>query len=55
MAVHWPAGIPALVVTAVLGALLGLELGVCRLAPIHLRQALVVVLVVVGATMMVAA
>jgi len=50
-ATHWPAGIPVLVITAVFGALIGSELGVRCLAPIHLRKVLAVVLVVAGAKM----
>ncbi|MEN8108243.1 MAG: sulfite exporter TauE/SafE family protein [Pseudomonadota bacterium] len=50
-ATHWPAGIPVLVVTAVLGALIGSELGARRLAPAHLRRALAGVLVVAGVKM----
>ena len=50
-ATHWPAGIPVLVVAAMLGALIGTELGTRRLAPAHLRKVLAVVLVVAGAKM----
>jgi len=50
-ATQWPAGIPLLVVTAMLGGLIGAELGAHRLAPAHLRQALAVVLAVAGAKM----
>jgi len=50
-ATHWPTGIPVLVVAAMLGALIGTELGTRRLAPAHLRKVLAVVLVVAGAKM----
>jgi uncharacterized membrane protein YfcA len=43
--------IPVLVVTAMLGGLIGAELGACRLAPMRLRKVLAVVLVVAGAKM----
>lgn len=48
---QWPAGIPVLVVTAVLGGLIGAELAARRLAPTHLRKVLAVVLAVAGAKM----
>ena len=54
-AIHWPPGIPVLVVTAMLGGLIGAEFGARRLAPIHLRKALAVVLAVAGAKMIAAA
>lgn len=47
----WPAGIPILVITAVVGGLIGSELGVRRLAPLKLRKALAVVLAVAGIKM----
>ena len=50
-ATQWPAGIPVLVVTAVLGGLIGAELGAHRLAPMHLRKVLALVLAVAGAKM----
>jgi uncharacterized membrane protein YfcA len=50
-ATHWPAGIPLLVVTAMLGGLIGAELGTRRLAPTHMRKVLAVVLAVAGAKM----
>ena len=50
-ATHWPAGIPVLVVTAVLGGLIGAELAVRGLAPIRLRKVLAVVLAVAGMKM----
>ena len=54
-ATQWPAGIPVLVVTAMLGGLIGAELAARRLAPTHLRKALAVVLAVAGAKMIAAA
>jgi uncharacterized membrane protein YfcA len=48
---HWPAGIPVLVVTAVVGGLIGSELGARRLAPMHLRKVLALVLAIAGAKM----
>jgi uncharacterized membrane protein YfcA len=54
-ATQWPAGIPVLVVTAMLGGLIGAELGARRLAPKHLRKVLAVVLAVAGAKMIAAA
>ena len=45
---QWPAGIPVLVVTAILGGMVGAELATYRLAPTHLRTALAVVLMVTG-------
>ena len=45
---QWPAGIPVLVVTAILGGMVGAELATYRLAPTHLRTALAVVLMVAG-------
>ena len=50
-ATQWPAGIPVLVVTAVLGGLIGAELGARRLAPKHLRKVLALVLAVAGVKM----
>lgn len=47
----WPSGIPVLVITAVAGALIGSELGMRRLAPVHLRKVLAVVLAVAGMKM----
>jgi uncharacterized membrane protein YfcA len=54
-ATQWPAGIPVLVVTAMLGGLVGAELGARRLAPTHLRKVLAFVLAVAGAKMIVTA
>jgi uncharacterized membrane protein YfcA len=51
-ATQWPAGIPVLVAAAVVGGLMGSELGARRLAPIHLRKVLAVVLAVAGAKML---
>ena len=48
---HWPAGIPVLVVAAVVGGLIGSELGVRRLAPIKLRKTLALVLAIAGIKM----
>lgn len=50
-ATQWPAGIPLLVVTAVLGGLIGAELGAHRLAPTHLRKVLALILAVAAAKM----
>lgn len=50
-ATQWPAGIPVLVMTAMLGGLVGAELGARRLAPTRLRKVLAVVLAVAGAKM----
>ena len=50
-ATQWPVGIPVLVVTAVLGGLIGSELSARRLAPTHLRKVLAVVLAVAGVKM----
>ena len=47
----WPADIPVLVITAVLGAVIGSELGLRRLAPVRLRKVLAVVLAIAGAKM----
>lgn len=48
-AVQWPAGIAVLAAAAVLGGLIGAELGARRLAPPRLRQVLAVVLAIAGA------
>jgi uncharacterized membrane protein YfcA len=50
-ATYWPVGIPMLVVTAMLGGLIGAEMGARRLAPSHLRKALAGVLMVAGVKM----
>jgi len=47
----WPAGIPILVITALTGGLIGSELCARKLAPIILRKALVIVLVIAGIKM----
>ena len=47
----WPAGIPVLVVAALLGAVIGSELGVRRIAPPHLMKMLGVVLAIAAAKM----
>jgi uncharacterized membrane protein YfcA len=44
----WPSGIVPLVITAVLGAAIGSELGLRRLATVRLRRVLAVVLTVAG-------
>lgn len=51
----WPAGLPVLVATAVLGALIGSELGARQLAPGWIRKLLGVVLLIAGARMIHAA
>lgn len=48
----WPSGIPLLVITAVLGAVIGSELGLRRLATVRLRRVLAVVLVIAGLKLM---
>ena len=48
---NWPAGIPLFTGAALLGALLGAELGARRVAPVRLRKALGVVLAIAGAKM----
>lgn len=45
----WPDGVPAFVAVAVVGGLIGSELGVRRLSPRSLRKVLAVVLIVAGA------
>lgn len=47
----WPVGIPVLVIAALAGGLIGSELGVRRLAPVKLRNALALVLAVAGIKM----
>jgi hypothetical protein len=44
----WPSAIAPLVITAVLGAAIGSELGLRRLATVRLRRVLAVVLTVAG-------
>ncbi len=51
----WPKSMPWLVAVAVVGALLGSELAVRRLAPVRLRQLLGVVLVIAGLKMILTA
>jgi len=51
----WPVGIPVLVIAAVIGGLVGSELGVRRLAPVKLRKALAIVLAIAGIKMIVTA
>jgi uncharacterized membrane protein YfcA len=48
----WPSGIPLLVITAVLGALIGSELGLRRLPSVRLRKVLAVVLTIAGLKLM---
>lgn len=50
-ATSWPTGIPVLVVAALLGAVVGSELGVRRIAPPHLMKMLGVVLAIAAAKM----
>jgi uncharacterized membrane protein YfcA len=50
----WPSGIPLFVVAALIGALIGSELGVRRLAPVKLRKLLGVVLVIASLKMLLA-
>jgi uncharacterized membrane protein YfcA len=52
---EWPAGIPALVIAAVAGGLIGSELGAKRLSPVRLRKALAIVLAIAGIKMIVTA
>lgn len=49
VAVTWPAQLPLLMVAALIGAVIGSELAVRRLAPLTLRRLLGVVLVIAGA------
>jgi len=48
---QWPDGIPLLVLAALLGAIIGSELCVRRLAPNYLRKVLAVVLAIAGTKM----
>lgn len=48
---HWPAQLPALMLAALAGAVIGSELAVRRLAPVTLRRVLGVVLVIAAAKM----
>jgi len=48
---EWPDGIPALVITALIGAIIGSELCLRRLAPDHLRKVLAIVLAIAGIKM----
>jgi uncharacterized membrane protein YfcA len=52
MTEKWPQGIPALVIAALAGALIGSELCVRRLAPDQLRKALAIVLAIAGFKML---
>lgn len=51
----WPAGVPALVLAALIGGVVGSELAVRRLAPVQLKKLLAVVLLIAGAKMLLAA
>jgi uncharacterized membrane protein YfcA len=48
----WPAGVPALVVAALIGGAVGSELALRRLAPVQLKKLLAVVLVIAGGKML---
>ena len=48
---QWPGGIPVLVVTALVGGIIGSELCLRRLAPNQLRKVLAIVLAIAGAKM----
>lgn len=52
---QWPVGIPAMVVAAVAGGMIGAEFGARRLAPAHLRKVLALVLAIAGIKMIVSA
>lgn len=47
----WPAGIPTLIIAAIIGGIVGSELGTRRLAPTKLRKTLAVVLAIAGIKM----
>lgn len=51
-ATTWPAGVPALVVAALIGGVVGSELAVRRLAPVQLKKLLALVLVIAGGKML---
>lgn len=51
----WPAGIPALVIAAVFGGLIGSELGAKKISPVRLRKVLAIVLAIAGIKMIVTA
>ncbi len=55
VAVLWPAQLPALMLAALAGAVVGSELAVRRLAPVTLRRVLSVVLVIAGAKLLLTA
>jgi len=55
VAVAWPAQLPALMLAALAGAVIGSELAVRRLAPVTLRRVLGVVLVIAGAKLLLTA
>ncbi len=52
---QWPGGIPVLVITALIGGVIGSEVCVRRLAPNQLRKVLAIVLAIAGAKMIAAA
>jgi uncharacterized membrane protein YfcA len=51
----WPDGISILVIAALIGGVIGSELNIRRLAPLHLRKALAFVLLIAGIKMIVTA
>jgi uncharacterized membrane protein YfcA len=48
---EWPGGIPVLVIVAMVGGLIGSELGVRRFNPLRLRRVLAIVLAIAGIKM----
>lgn len=50
-ATAWPAGVPMLVVAALIGGVVGSELAVRRLAPVQLKKLLALVLLIAGLKM----
>jgi len=52
---HWPTQLPLLVLAALMGAVVGSELAVRRLAPVTLRRVLGVVLVIAGVKLLASA
>ena len=53
--IAWPAQLPLLILAALVGAVIGSELAVRRLAPVTLRRVLGVVLVIAGAKLLMTA
>ena len=53
--ITWPAQLPLLMLAALIGALIGSELAVRRMAPVALRRVLGVVLVIAGAKLLLTA